>query len=272
MPALLRRPSIGRCSSLSRSSLPGQALRSGATWQLSGSTDRQDQPIRSVHAFRGTPLRPGEDGVVDDGRVGPGGGDAAERQLAQVETVGQYAQDVARGPVSAGAGPVQSRSSSRVTCRQPERGVLPWLRVNWGDPARAGSSPVQARCLGGPRQVYRRAAVLPLAIVDHFSEWPTEACQARPAGFRVVPDGDGFVHGGKHDQQGGRAGVDVPERHEPAGLVPVSPALMGGRTGPGRCAWTTRATTWRPSAAPSHAVRSDRPSLRSRFATSRHPP
>ena len=44
-----------RCSPLSRSFLPGQDLRSGGIWQLSGSTDRHDQPIRSVHAFRGTP-------------------------------------------------------------------------------------------------------------------------------------------------------------------------------------------------------------------------
>jgi len=43
MPALLRYPGSAG------------ARRSGGIWQLSGSTDRQDQPIRSVHAFRGTP-------------------------------------------------------------------------------------------------------------------------------------------------------------------------------------------------------------------------
>ena len=53
MPALVC-ARIGRCSALSRSFLPGQRLRSGGTWQLPESTDRHDQPIQSVHAFRGT--------------------------------------------------------------------------------------------------------------------------------------------------------------------------------------------------------------------------
>jgi len=49
-------PRIGQCSALSRSFLPGQSLRSGGIWQQSRSTDRQDQPDRSVHASRGTPV------------------------------------------------------------------------------------------------------------------------------------------------------------------------------------------------------------------------
>lgn len=48
-------PSISRCSAMSRSFLPGHSLRSSGIWQLSKSMDRQDQPNRSVHAFRGTP-------------------------------------------------------------------------------------------------------------------------------------------------------------------------------------------------------------------------
>ena len=48
-------PSMPRCSPMSRSFLPGHDLRSGGIWQLSRSTDRQDQPNQSVHAFRGTP-------------------------------------------------------------------------------------------------------------------------------------------------------------------------------------------------------------------------
>src|SRR3974377_1132102 len=56
-------PRMPRCSALSRSFLPGQDLRSGGTWQLSGSTDRQDQPNRSVHAFRGTPKTARRSGI-----------------------------------------------------------------------------------------------------------------------------------------------------------------------------------------------------------------
>ena len=59
MPRASPPPSMPRCSALSRSFLPGQSLRSGGTWQLSESTDRQDQPNRSVHAFRGTPIHEG---------------------------------------------------------------------------------------------------------------------------------------------------------------------------------------------------------------------
>ena len=56
MPALPRRPASAGARSLSRSFLPGQgACAPAGIWQLSGSTDRQDQPNRSVHAFRGIP-------------------------------------------------------------------------------------------------------------------------------------------------------------------------------------------------------------------------
>ncbi len=69
MPALLRYPgSAGAQSCQGRSSLD-RACAPGGTWQLSGSTDRQDQPNRSVHASRGTsghqPVRQGD----DDGAV-----------------------------------------------------------------------------------------------------------------------------------------------------------------------------------------------------------
>jgi hypothetical protein len=55
MPALPRRPGSAGARPLSRPFLPGQGLRSGGIWQPSASTDRQDQPSQSVHAFRGTP-------------------------------------------------------------------------------------------------------------------------------------------------------------------------------------------------------------------------
>jgi hypothetical protein len=44
---------------VSRSFLPGHGLRSGGIWQLSRSTDRQDQPNRSVHASRTSQRGPG---------------------------------------------------------------------------------------------------------------------------------------------------------------------------------------------------------------------
>jgi hypothetical protein len=54
MPALLRyQGSAGAQPCQGRSSLD-RALLSGRTWQLSGSTDKHDQPNQSVHAFRGT--------------------------------------------------------------------------------------------------------------------------------------------------------------------------------------------------------------------------
>ena len=61
-------PSMPRCSPMSRSFLPGHDLRSGGIWQLSRSTDRQDQPNQSVHTFRGTPPDVGR-GVVVSGFV-----------------------------------------------------------------------------------------------------------------------------------------------------------------------------------------------------------
>ena len=48
-------PRMSRCSARSRSFLSGQGLRSGVTWQRTGSADRPDQLNHSVHALRGTP-------------------------------------------------------------------------------------------------------------------------------------------------------------------------------------------------------------------------
>ena len=58
MPPLPRHPRCPGAAPMSRSFLPGHGLRSGVIWQLSRSTDRPDQPNRSVHAFRGTPQAP----------------------------------------------------------------------------------------------------------------------------------------------------------------------------------------------------------------------
>lgn len=48
-------PGISRCPVPSRSSLPGQDLRSGHQMAANGEAGQHDQSNRSVHAFRGTP-------------------------------------------------------------------------------------------------------------------------------------------------------------------------------------------------------------------------
>ncbi|HUB38951.1 MAG TPA: hypothetical protein VMA72_08870 [Streptosporangiaceae bacterium] len=52
------------------------------------------------------PLRLIEGGLLDERRVAAGAGDAAERQLAQVDAVGQHAQYLVGRPLAAGRGAV----------------------------------------------------------------------------------------------------------------------------------------------------------------------
>ncbi|MGB6453090.1 MAG: hypothetical protein WBH47_01245 [Streptosporangiaceae bacterium] len=204
------------------------AVRAGADHRLAAGRAAHQPGEQVVGSVRGPlgvvlaaggqdPLRTGKDGVVDDGRVAAGGGDAAEGQLSQVDAAGQHAQHLVGGPGPAGGGPVtavvQHAGNSFAAEPVPDVGVED--EPDDGGLVRVGDE----RAGGGVDLVAERAAAaLPFpggGLALHAGDHPVDDGVAFELGEHAEHLGQHPAHRGGCVERLGRR----PERHP--GLVEV---------------------------------------------------